>query len=159
MARKASGEIPWRENSTVRQLDRLSREGVLETLQYLQRLTAYGVAWRSFTEQYLDSTGVFKDAVIGILAAVAKQEGVRLSERVQAGLERAKAQGRIGGRPKVKREHDRDAKAIRKMRGNGESYAEIADALGRSKADVYRVATTLGCEADPGSDPSPMNLS
>ena len=28
-------------------LDRLSREGVLETLQHLQRLTGYGVAWRS----------------------------------------------------------------------------------------------------------------
>ena len=39
-------------------LDRLSREGVLETLQHLQRLTSYGVAWRSFTEQYLDSAGV-----------------------------------------------------------------------------------------------------
>lgn len=27
-------------------LDRLSREGVLETLQHLQRLTSYGIAWR-----------------------------------------------------------------------------------------------------------------
>src|SRR5215831_11402651 len=32
-------------------LDRFSREGVLETLQHLQRLTQYGVNWRSFTEQ------------------------------------------------------------------------------------------------------------
>jgi DNA invertase Pin-like site-specific DNA recombinase len=55
-------------------LDRLSREGVLETLQHLQRLTSYDVAWRSFTEQYLDSTGIFREAVIGILAAIAKQE-------------------------------------------------------------------------------------
>jgi len=39
-------------------LDRLSREGVLETLTHLQRLTGCGVAWRSFTEQYLDSTGI-----------------------------------------------------------------------------------------------------
>jgi hypothetical protein len=36
-----------------------------------------------------DSTGIFREAVIGILAAVAKQERVRLSERVYAGLERA----------------------------------------------------------------------
>src|SRR5258707_10883117 len=82
-------------------LDRLSREGVLETLQHLQRLTSYGVGYRSYTEQYLDSCGIFRDAVIGILAAVAKQERIRLSERTVAGLERAKAQGRIGGRPKV----------------------------------------------------------
>lgn len=48
-------------------LDRFSREGVLPTLHHLQRLDGYGVAWRSYTEQYLDSTGVFKDAVISIM--------------------------------------------------------------------------------------------
>ena len=63
-------------------LDRLSREGTVETLNHLQRLTSYGVHWRSFTEQYLDSTGIFREAVIGIHAAVAKQERVRISERV-----------------------------------------------------------------------------
>ncbi|MGA9390596.1 MAG: helix-turn-helix domain-containing protein [Candidatus Sulfotelmatobacter sp.] len=94
-----------------------------------------------------------------MLAAVAKQERVRLSERVQAGLERAKAQGRLGGRPKVSRERDKDAKEIRRMRDEGESYAEIADALGRSKADIYRVATTLGCQSDSTSLASPMSLS
>lgn len=71
-------------------LDRLSREGALETLQHLQRLTGYGVAWRSFTEQYLDSTGIFREAVIGILAVMAKQERVRLSQRTRAGLERVR---------------------------------------------------------------------
>ncbi len=44
-------------------LDRLSREGALETLQHLNRLTGYGIAYRSFTEPYLDSCGIFKDAV------------------------------------------------------------------------------------------------
>src|SRR5512143_2265267 len=42
-------------------LDRFSREGVLETLQHLQTLTSYGVGWKSFTEQYLDSCGIFRD--------------------------------------------------------------------------------------------------
>lgn len=36
-------------------LDRFSREGVRETLNHLERLTSYGVNYRSFTEQYLDS--------------------------------------------------------------------------------------------------------
>jgi len=62
-------------------LDRLSREGVLETLQHLNRLTSYGVGFRSFAEQYFDSCGIFKDAVISILATIAKQERIRLSER------------------------------------------------------------------------------
>ena len=82
-------------------LDRLSREGVLQTLTYLQTLTSYGVGWKSFTEQYLDSCGVFRDAVLSILATIAKQERIRLSERTIAGLEKARRQGRMGGRPRV----------------------------------------------------------
>jgi hypothetical protein len=39
-------------------------------------LESYGVGYKYYTEQYLDSTGIFKDAVISILAIVAKQERV-----------------------------------------------------------------------------------
>jgi DNA invertase Pin-like site-specific DNA recombinase len=60
-------------------LDRLSREGVAATLNHLEKLTSYGVGWRSHTEEYLDSTGLFKDAVIAILATIAKQERIRRS--------------------------------------------------------------------------------
>src|ERR1700747_1351805 len=82
-------------------LDRLSREGVLETLQHLNRLTSYGVGFRSFTEQYFDSCGIFRDAVISILATIAKQERIRLSERTKAGLAQARRNGRQIGRPRL----------------------------------------------------------
>lgn len=42
-------------------LNRFTREGVLETLKYLNQLSSYGVGYRSFTEPYLDSCGMFKD--------------------------------------------------------------------------------------------------
>ena len=116
-------------------LDRLSREGVLETLQHLQRLTSYGVAWRSFTEQYLDSTGIFREAVIGILAAIAKQERVRLAERTKAGLERVRREGKRLGRPTVKV----DASAIRALRGAGASWSEIARRTGLARATCQKV--------------------
>jgi DNA invertase Pin-like site-specific DNA recombinase len=44
-------------------LDRFGREGALPTLQYLNQLEAWGVGYKSLTEQYLDSTGLFKDAI------------------------------------------------------------------------------------------------
>lgn len=81
-------------------LDRFSREGVLETLSHLQKLNSYKVGWKSYTEQYLDSTGIFREAVIAIIATVAKQERVRISERVKAGMQRAyEAGGCIGRKP------------------------------------------------------------
>jgi DNA invertase Pin-like site-specific DNA recombinase len=67
-------------------LDRLSREGVLPTLQHLQRLTSYGGGYRGFTEQYFDFCGIFREAVITIIAKVAKQERIPISERVRAVL-------------------------------------------------------------------------
>jgi DNA invertase Pin-like site-specific DNA recombinase len=55
-------------------LDRLSREGVLETLQHLNRLTSYGVGYRSFTEQYFKSCGIFRDAVIAMFSDFSEAE-------------------------------------------------------------------------------------
>jgi hypothetical protein len=40
-------------------LDRFCREGTVETLTHLQRLTGYGVSFKSFSEQYLDGAGCF----------------------------------------------------------------------------------------------------
>jgi DNA invertase Pin-like site-specific DNA recombinase len=115
-------------------LDRFSREGVLETLQHLQRLTQYGVNWRSFTEQYLDSMGIFKEAVLAILAVIAKQERVRLSERVHAGLAKARKQGRVGGRPALVLDRER----IARMNDAGLSTRAIGEKLKISAASVCR---------------------
>lgn len=82
-------------------LDRLSREGVRKTLAHLTRLDAWGVAWRSYTEAYFDSCGPFKDAVIAIMATLAQQERIAISERTKAGLQRAVRQGKTLGRRRV----------------------------------------------------------
>ena len=116
-------------------LDRFSREGVRETLNHLERLSSYGVNYRSFTEQYLDSCGIFKDAVLAILAVIAKQERVRLSERTLAGLAKARRAGRVGGRPKVVC----DRAKVAKLNNAGLSLAEIARQVGVSKSSVHRI--------------------
>lgn len=109
-------------------LDRFSREGVLETLQHLNRLTSYGIAWRSFTEQYLDSTGIFREAVIGILAAIAKQEKVRISERTKAGLLKARAKGKTLGRPRALKPYD--IEEVKRMKAEGKSWPVIGRYFG-----------------------------
>jgi len=115
-------------------LDRFSREGVLETLQHLQRLSSNGVEWFSYREEYLRSVGVFRDAVLAILAAIAKQERIRLSERVQAGLNRARAQGKTLGRPALVM----DRAKVRSLRDAGHSIREIAATLNLSHGTVQR---------------------
>ena len=115
-------------------LDRLSREGVLPTLQHLQRLTTYGIGYRSYTEQYFDSCGLFKDAVIAIITTVAKQERIRISERVRAGLSTARNKGKRLGRPKVFVSRAR----IESLRQEGLSWREIAEQLGSNTATVRR---------------------
>jgi len=75
-------------------LDRFSREGATDTLQHLRKLSNYGVQWKSFTEQYIDSAGMFGEVIISLLAVLAKQESVRRSERASAAYARLKSQGR-----------------------------------------------------------------
>lgn len=116
-------------------LDRFSREGVFRTLQHLESLNSYGINYRSFTEQYLDSCGVFKDAVLAILAVIAKQERIRLSERTTAGLERAVREGKILGRPKVVV----DRIKVLERKASGMSIREIARSMGVSRATIARI--------------------
>ena len=118
-------------------LDRLSREGVSATLGHLERLTSYGVGWRSHTEEYLDSCGIFRDAVLAILAVIAKQERIRRSERAAAAIARLRRQGRTEhlGRPRLVL----DRPKARKLHGQGWSVRKIAAELVVSAATAHRI--------------------
>lgn len=113
-------------------LDRFSREGAIKTLNLLQELTDHGVRWRSFKEQYLDSTGIFREAVIAILAVVAKQERIRISERTIAGLAQAKRDGKTLG----KRRMPVDMERLQELRAEGASGRAIATAMGLRRTMV-----------------------
>ena len=116
-------------------LDRLSREGALKTLQHLDRLEGYGVGFRSFTEPYFDSCGIFKEAIVSIVATLAKQERIKRSERTKAGLARARSEGRRLGRPKVAV----NPADIARLRAQGLSLRAIARQLGIGDGSVRRL--------------------
>ena len=118
-------------------LDRFSREGTRATLNYLHELESYGVEFVSYSERYLNTTGEFKEAIIGLMAALARQERVRLSDRVKAGMERARAEGKHVGRPRTP---DEVREQIRDLAATGElSRRAIAREVGTSPATVRRV--------------------
>jgi len=123
----------------------------------LAELKAVGCAFLSLRDN-LDLTTPAGRMMFHVIGAMAEFERELIRERVKAGLAHARSNGRIGGRPKVKRERDKDAKIIRRMRAEGESYGEIAEALDRTKSDIYRVCMTLGCQPDGGSTTDSVNL-
>lgn len=117
-------------------LDRLSREGSRKTINYLTTLEQHGVDWHSYSEAYLTTLGVFKDALIALLSALAKQERARISERTKAGMQRAKANGKTFGRPRTSTARIDEA---RRLRATGLSFAKIGERLGVSRVRAFQL--------------------
>src|ERR1019366_8857870 len=118
-------------------LDRFSREGATDTLQHLRKLSNYGVQWQSFTEQYIDSAGMFGEVIISLLAVLAKQESVRRSERASAAYAKLKSQGRTDHLGRKRLVVDRDK--IRAMAAGGMSVRAIGTKLKISHTSVHRL--------------------
>jgi DNA invertase Pin-like site-specific DNA recombinase len=81
-------------------LDRFSREGIRKTIAYLQFLDDRGVSFKSYTEPFLDTDNeLITHIVLGVTSYYTQQEAIRISERTKAGLERARSNGKVLGRP------------------------------------------------------------
>jgi DNA invertase Pin-like site-specific DNA recombinase len=122
-------------------LSRLSRGGVSETLRLLEELRAWGVGWRSYQEAYIDALGPFAEVVIALLSTIAKMEREKIRERTLAGLQRARKQGRIGGRPKAVDDYKMVQK-IEGLRADGQSIRKIAATVGASPTTVQKLLHT-----------------
>src|SRR5215831_20882299 len=96
-------------------LDRFSREGMVPTIGHLQRLAAAGVGFHSFTEPMLSTDNeMIRDIVLAVMASLAKQERLRHTERIYAGIARGRSQGTASGKPIGRpRLDERKAAAVR----------------------------------------------
>src|SRR6516162_9469087 len=120
-------------------LDRLTREGTRATLNYLQRLESKGVDYVSYQEQWLDSTGPFKDVMISMFATLAKQERARISERTIAGLKVARSKGKRLGRPPLPEKTVRTVLRLNQSAGIG--ARKIAKSTGFPLGTVSAILT------------------
>ena len=97
MLHRFSGILVWK-------LDRFSREGIIPTMAYIQKLKKRGIWLRSLTESWLDTSqeGI-TEIVLAIMSWASAEERKKISERPKAGIARLKKQGKWrGGRPKKK---------------------------------------------------------
>lgn len=138
---KALDRLDRGDTFVVWKLDRLGRN-TKNVLEVIEDLIDRGVTFKSLTEQIDLSAGPMGKAMLTILAAFAELERATMIERTRAGLEAAKARGKVGGRPSVV-----DAKkltTIKKLVASGDhTRAEIARMTGVSPATLYRVIAAL----------------
>lgn len=126
-ARDGDVVVVWR-------LDRLGRS-VQHLVQLLAELGEQGIQFRSLTEG-IDTTTPGGRLIYNVFASLAAFELDIIRERTKAGLDAARARGRVGGRPKALT--PAMERTARQMRDEGESVAAIAAALRTSRATIYR---------------------
>lgn len=124
-------------------LDRFCREGCYQTLEYLNRLSRAKVMFRSYMEPYIDTSNPMGEAIVAILASLAKQESVRRSERVKAGMERARSEGKALGRPAREFTHEEFSRLL----GAGFTTEELKRHFGISASLVFKVKRELRRES------------
>jgi DNA invertase Pin-like site-specific DNA recombinase len=115
-------------------LDRWGRSlsDLVVTLKELQEL---GVAFVSLTEAF-DLTTPTGRAMAGMVAVFAEFEREIRRERVTAGIEQARREGRHLGRPRSASLKD---KQVRRLFAGGASKSEIARRLGIGRTSVRRI--------------------
>ena len=120
----------------VAKLDRLGRDAA-DITGTVRALEAVGCAVRVLQLGDLDLTTSAGKLIMATLAAVSEMERDLLIERTNAGLTRARAEGKRLGRPKAT--NDKTAAAIRAELGAGASISKVAKTYGISRATVMRV--------------------
>jgi DNA invertase Pin-like site-specific DNA recombinase len=116
-------------------IDRLGRNAA-EVMTTIRDLGERGIVLRSLREG-IDTSNASGRMVAGVLASLAELELELGKERRTAARDARRARGQHIGRPKAL---DKSKAALaERMHASGESASTIANALGVSRATVYRV--------------------
>jgi DNA invertase Pin-like site-specific DNA recombinase len=121
--------IVWR-------LDRLGRslKHLIETVTNLQQ---QNIAFQSITENINTSTATGQ-LVFHIFGSLAEFERNLIRERTIAGLEAARARGRLGGRPEIQASATKVAMAKKLYADKTTAISDICKTLHVSRATLYR---------------------
>jgi putative DNA-invertase from lambdoid prophage Rac len=120
----------------VTKLDRLGRNA-MDLRATVERLAAEGVRVHCLALGGVDLTSAAGKMTMGVIAAVAEFERDLLIERTQSGLARAKAAGKVLGRPQALT--DEQQRIIIEKRAAGVSLGVLAKEYQVSRAAIQRV--------------------
>ena len=115
-------------------LDRVGRS-LKHLVAFMTQLEERNIEFRSLTES-IDTNSSMGTFFFHVMAAMAQMERDLIVERTNAGLEAARARGRLGGRP---RKVDKDKLAhVKKLLNEGKQVKEVAHLLGVDRSTIYR---------------------
>jgi DNA invertase Pin-like site-specific DNA recombinase len=127
------------ETLVVSKLDRLGRDAV-DVLQTIRLLGSRGIQVIVLQLGKVDLTSVAGKLLLTMLVAVAEMERDLLVERTQAGLERAKAQGKILGRPSKTTKKQQQEIVDRLV--SGATVSSLAREFSISRASIISIRNT-----------------
>lgn len=116
-------------------LDRLGRS-IRHLINHMDSLQQRRIDFKSLQES-IDTSSSGGRLVFNIFASLAEFERDLIRERTNAGLQAARARGRVGGRP-VALSPDKLRTAIRLYEQQDMTVAQIGEVLGVSRSTVYR---------------------
>lgn len=128
MLRKGDTLVVWR-------LDRLGRS-LKHLIEIVENLEEKKIGFKSLQES-IDTTTSGGRLIFHIFGALAEFERHLIRERTYAGLNAARARGRLGGRPK-KLNNKKKKLAVKLYNERKHTVAEIGEMLGVSRVTVYR---------------------
>lgn len=120
----------------VTKLDRLGRNA-MDVRSTVEALAGLGIKVHCLALGGMDLTSAAGKMTMGVIAAVAEFERDLLIERTQAGLARAKAEGKTVGRPSTFTPEK--AEEVRTKLAQGESVAALARAYKTTRQTIMRV--------------------
>ena len=120
----------------VTKLDRLGRDSI-DVSQTVAKLEAIGIRVHCLALGGVDLTSSAGKMTMGVINTVAQFERDLLIERTQSGLERAKSNGKILGRPKIFK--DEQKKHIIQLLEEGKAIAAIARLFNTSRQTIMRI--------------------
>lgn len=125
----------------VTKLDRLGRNA-MDVRSTVERLAADGVRVHCLALGGVDLTSPAGKMTMGVLTAVAEFERDLLIERTHAGMARARAEGKVMGRPPALTK-ERQAEVMQRL-AMGVSVAQLARDYGTTRQSIMRIREKLG---------------